>query len=335
MASQQAQAPPPDESAQSAQVPVVAADGERLSLEQMTRIMDVAATLRKERDVVEQQLNLDQIKAKLREKMLEAARVSGDPTTPEEIDAAIEQYYDQLHKFHEPRLGLRTFFAHLWVRRRGIFKFLFGLAAAYLLIWGLLTSGMLPGAARNRQVMQAIERDAAAVQEINLDGTVKGELDTLVASAKAAVEQGDGAKLSELAVQIAALQADLESQYTVVIASGPDEQSGLERKWTDDAGTRTSGYYVIVEARDANGQPVKVPIVSRENQKTGAVEMASRWAEQVPEEVFNRLAADKQADGVLDQKLFGVKERGSRAVEVKLTDASGAPLARQGQITAW
>ena len=37
--------------------------GERLSLEEMTRIMDVATTLRKERAIVDQQLNIDQIKA--------------------------------------------------------------------------------------------------------------------------------------------------------------------------------------------------------------------------------------------------------------------------------
>ena len=81
-----------------------------------------------------------------------------------------------------------------------------------------------------------------------------------------------------------------------------------------------------------DGQPVKVPITNRE---TGKTEYVSTWGEQVPEAVFNRLAADKQGDGVLDEKLFGEKERGSRTVNIDLHDASGAPLVRQGQITSW
>ena len=48
--------------------------GERLTLAEMSRIMDVASELRKEQALVEQQLNIDEIKVKLRERLLEAAK---------------------------------------------------------------------------------------------------------------------------------------------------------------------------------------------------------------------------------------------------------------------
>lgn len=324
-------APPPtgtEPSASVSELPV----GERLSLDEMTRIMDVAATLRRERTVADQLLNFDQIKAQLRERLLEAAKVSGDPVTSEEIDSAINQYYDRLHEFREPAFTWRKFVAFVWVSRVAIFKWLFGLTAAFLVIWGLLASGILPGEARNRQTLAMIEQRAVAVEKISEDATVGREVQTLVTSAKAAMEQGNSAKLTELATQIAAIQGELEQQYTLVIPSGPDDKSATERMWTDDAGTRSSGYFVIVKALGADGQPVKVPIANRE---TGKTEYVSTWGEQVPEAVFNRLAADKQADGVLDEKLFGEKERGSRAVKVELHDPSGAPVARGGQITSW
>ena len=52
--------------------------------------------------------------------------------------------------------------------------------------------------------------------------------------------------------------------------------------------------------RDAAGNPVSVPV---ENRETRRIERVSRWAEQVPQEVYDRLKADKQADGVLDEVL--------------------------------
>jgi Family of unknown function (DUF6384) len=75
-----------------------------------------------------------------------------------------------------------------------------------------------------------------------------------------------------------------------------------------------------------------VPIHSRETDRT---EMVSRWGEQVPEAVFDRLAADKTEDGVLDEHDFGVKRRGTREFEVTLKDAEGQPIKRGGQITSW
>lgn len=331
MAAQAVQVQQPPETLELPESPT----GEKLSLEQMTRIMDVAATLRKEQAVVEQQLNIDQIKAKLRERLLEAAKVSGDPVTAEQIDAAIEQYYDQLHEFREPPLGFRSFFAHLWVRRRPIVAAIFGLVTLWALLWGLLAFGFLPGKAQNARIFSAIEREAAAVQELARDADVAPELATLVASAKAALEQGDKAKLAQIAAEISAIEAELASEYTVVIASGSGEQSGLERIWTDESGSRTSGYYVIVEARGRDGQPVRVPIASREQGAEGPPVMTSRWAEQVPQDVFERLEADKRADGVLDEHVFGVKHRGDRGVEVQLKSAAGGAIERQGQITSW
>lgn len=106
------------------------ADPRQLSLPELIRIMDVATTLRKEHEIVEEQLNFDQIKLRLRERLLEAAKVAGDPVTAEQIDTAIENYYDKLHEFEEPKFSFSVLLAHIYVRRYTILTWAVGIAAA-------------------------------------------------------------------------------------------------------------------------------------------------------------------------------------------------------------
>ena len=73
-------------------------------------------------------------------------------------------------------------------------------------------------------------------------------------------------------------------------------------------------------------------IESSETRKTSFIDS---WAEQVPKEVYDRIAADKKADGILNETLFSVKKRGFRDEEIRIEGADGKPLTRLGQITEW
>ena len=110
---------------------------DQLSLHELIRIMDVATELRKEHEVVEEQLNFDQIKVRLRERLLDAAKVAGEPITAEQIDAAIEDYYDKLHSFEEPEWSLQVLMAHFYVHRITIVKWAIGIGALVGLYWGM------------------------------------------------------------------------------------------------------------------------------------------------------------------------------------------------------
>jgi len=327
--SQSAPEPAPD--AASIEVPA-----EKLSLEELTRILDVAAALRKEQAVVEHQLNLDEVKAKLRERLLEAARVSGDTVTAEQVDAAVRQYYEQLHEFAEPPRGWRTAAAHAWVRRGPILATAAVVLAAVLSVWGLFSAGMLPGETRDlklaTQQYSQLDETVKAIESITGDPATLEQARAALATAEGYLQQRDGASIEALSSEMEALARVLAAEYSVGIVSEPGQRSGQQRDYTDDQGTRVSGYYVIVEARDARGKPVAVPILNRE---TGQVELVSRWGEQVPQEVFERLAADKQSDGVLDETGFAVKHRGQRELEMLMPGGEGQALPRQAQITRW
>lgn len=139
---QVAQAPQPEDfetgeqQRKSASATAATAPPQELTLEETLRIMDVATTLRKEQAVVEQQLNIEQTKAMLRERLLAAAKVSGESLTEEQVDIAIEHYYDKLHVFEEPEWSLELALAHLYVMRNTIIKWTIAIGAtAGVLAW--------------------------------------------------------------------------------------------------------------------------------------------------------------------------------------------------------
>lgn len=104
-----------------------------LSLEEMTRVMDVARTLRKERTTAERELDREGTIRLLRQKLREAADIAGDPVTDAQIEAAIRQYYENLHAFQPPQPGWETTLAKLYVRRTWFLGGAAALAAAGVL----------------------------------------------------------------------------------------------------------------------------------------------------------------------------------------------------------
>jgi len=106
-----------------------------LSLDETLRIMDVARTLRRERDIAEQQFNRDEIRARLRERLMASTEITGDRFTPAEVEAALDQYFNNLHTYRDPPWNASLLFAHLYIRR---WRVLVLLIACTALIWWLI-----------------------------------------------------------------------------------------------------------------------------------------------------------------------------------------------------
>lgn len=335
----QQQAPQPDIAPGEVELAreVMREQGEDFTLAEMTRIMDVAGTLRREQALVEQQLNLDELKAELRQRLLAAAQVSGDAVTPEQVDAAVEHYYDRLHTYQEPPLSVETALAHIYVRRGAITKWAIAIGVVVATFWGLLVAGFLPGERREAKLAsrayQDVESSVAAINKVSDEPDVEQEAAAALATAKVLRDEGKTEELKALGLKQENFLAKLMRQYELTIPSTPGEESAFPMDYTDaNSKTVRSGYYVIVEARAPDGTAVKVPIRDRQ---TGKTNFTSRWAEQVPEGVYDRLKADKQADGLLDERVFGIKKRGERNLQVRLQGSGDDSIERGGQLTQW
>lgn len=104
-----------------------------LSIEETLRIMDVARTLRRERDVAVQQFNRDQIRTRLRERLLASTEITGDQFTEAEVEAALDQYFNNLHTYRDPPGGFSVLLAHLYIRRGRVLVLL--IAVSLFLVW--------------------------------------------------------------------------------------------------------------------------------------------------------------------------------------------------------
>lgn len=332
----------------------------QITLDEMLRVMDVATELRKQRETVEKEFAVDETRQMLRERLLAATSITGERVSEVEVDTAIAQYFDTLYTYRDPPRSLNVTLAHLYVRRGQLsVSLVLVLALAGVSSYMLHTSaGMFSHAVRSsRQAVQQatsptdqasrLQANAKAraselettvremsdrIRAIARDAAIPQEIDRWLGELDVAKQQLDEKSLTDLSQRTTTLLNQLNEDYEVRILSTPNEHSGVDRYSTDSEGRRIWVYYVIVEARDASGQVLTRTILDA---VTRRVERVTRWAEKVPQEVFDRIKADKKADGLLDETLFAVKERGYQNEEIKLVGSDNRPLSRLGQITEW
>lgn len=113
--------------------------GENMSLEETLRVMDVAREMRQQRETAEEMFRRDDLRSKLRDKLVRTARVSGDDVSEAEIDAAIQQYFETLHTYEDPEAGWDSFVAHCWIWRGRILAGAATVAAVVGSFWFLFS----------------------------------------------------------------------------------------------------------------------------------------------------------------------------------------------------
>ncbi|TWU23173.1 hypothetical protein Pla52o_27080 [Novipirellula galeiformis] len=111
--------------------------GQNLTLNETLRVMDVAREMRDQRETAEEMFRRDDARTNLRNKLVRAARLSGDNVSEAEIEAAIDQYLATLHTYEDPQPGLKSLIAHLWIWRNRMLWSAAALAATGGLLWSL------------------------------------------------------------------------------------------------------------------------------------------------------------------------------------------------------
>ena len=105
--------------------------------------------------------------------------------------------------------------------------------------------------------------------------------------------------------------------------SRPDELSGVWR--VPQRNPQARNFYIIVEAVTPDGTVLELPVTNEEDGKTY---MVNKWGLRVDEQLFRQIAADKQDDGIIQHRRFGIKHRGALAPEYLMPTTGAA-------ITSW
>jgi len=168
-------------------------------------------------------------------------------------------------------------------------------------------------------------RLAKSMDGVDLAPALRSRFDSLVQATGRAIESGNAASADSRLSELEGLVGLLDQNYELRIVSGRGQRSGVWRYQNSRGRSGPRNYYIVVEARSPRGNPVRLPILNEENQRTYRV---SIFAIRVPMKVYEQVKQDKLDNGIIDNKLFGMKKRGQIEPEYRFPVAGG-------RITRW
>lgn len=153
---------------------------------------------------------------------------------------------------------------------------------------------------------------------MRVSDAVMATLDDKRARAEVALAAADDVAAKTAVAALAQFAATLDLSYTLRIVSREGIKSGVWRY--NESAPDGKNYYVVVEAVDAAGNALMLPVLNEETQVTQTV---SLFAIRVPQSEFERVKADKLDNGLIDDALVGEKRRGELEAEYRISVAGG------------
>lgn len=306
-----------------------AATGVRL--DDLMLAMDVVDTLRHQEAFVARELDDESRERELTERLRKIYRDQGIEVPDAVIAEGVKALKDSRFVYTPPGSGLAVALARAWIARGRIGVWLAGgLAALALLSAGWYAMVVRPAridAERARielsttlpKSLEAAFADAFAEAK---QPAARTKADELVADGRRALAKSDAAGAQAAVAALTALSAELRLTYQLMIVSRPGEPSGIYR--IPDRNTAARNYYLIVEAIGADGRPIELPV---RNEETGTIEKVSKWGVRVDRATYDRVGADKNDDGVIQNRKIGEKKRGFLDVNYTVP-TSGAAITR-------
>ncbi len=290
------------------------------ALDHVMLAMDVVDTLRHRQVLVERELGSEAREEALLERLRQLYAAQGIVVPDHVLAEGVAALREDRFAYRPPPPGWGTLLARAYVRRGRIGAAFLALAVVLALVWGVHNATVV---APRQALVSALDATHARVLAIASVPEASERATTSLVDGQGALERDDVAAARRALAELEALEATLEQRYRLLIVAGPDSVSGVWR--VPDVNVAARNHYLIVEALDDAGRRVQVEV---RNEETGTVERVSTWGLRVPQEVFESVAADKLADGIIQDRFVGEKTRGTLAPEYAIDTTGGA-------ITRW
>ncbi len=289
-------------------------------LDEVMLAMDVVDTLRHQQDLVDQELAAGDRDAAMMDRLRSIYASQGLEVPDHVLAAGVAALREDRFTYVAPADSVAVRLARLYVHRGRWAKVLLGLVVVGALAWlGYRAAIVAP----LERVSAEVDGSYARVVDVARVDEAQARASVAYADAQRALATGDVAGARDAAAALAELQAELELRYDLEIVTGPNQTTGVWR--VPDVNPEARNFYLIVEAIGPDGQRLTRPIRSEE---TGEVELVRRWGLRVDEATFERVAADKGDDGIVQNRLFGVKRAGELEVDYRFPTTGEA-------ITSW
>ncbi|MEQ8934955.1 MAG: DUF6384 family protein [Amphiplicatus sp.] len=299
-------------------------------LDDVMLAMDVVDTLRHRERVVDMELGAEAREAALIERLRDIYKAQAIEVPDRILADGVKALEENRFVYEPPKGGFAISLAKFYVARDRWMKpvgFVLGLALFATAVYELGFAGPQQAAAERAQIEltqtlpASLESAHAAALALAETDEAKARVETAYSDGVRAAESADAKSARAAVAELETLQDDLALDLAVRVVSRPGEYSGVFRIPDDVPDARN--YYLIVEAVDARGRAHALEISSEEDQATKRVEM---WGVRVPESVFNRVAADKQDDQIIEDAVVGRKPKGALSPDYDIDGAGGAIL---------
>lgn len=300
------------------------------SLDDVMLAMDVVDTLRHRELVLAKELGGAERKEALIRRLKEIYEAQGIEVPDRILEDGVKALDEQRFVYNPPKDSFAVKVARAYIDRGRWGPPLAFIAGAALFLTAAYEFGFeRPRAAQaeRARVELAVDlpkqiaaaRDAA--RALAAGDAARARIDASYREGLSAAKAGDAAAARDAVGELSFLSGVLAQDLTIRVVSRPGEYSGVFRIPDDAPDTRN--YYLIVEAVDARGRPQAIEIASEEDRKTAR---ATIWGVRVPEAEFNRIAADKEDDQIIQHAEIGRKPKGALAPVYDVPAAGGAIL---------
>jgi hypothetical protein len=293
-------------------------------LDELMLAMDVVDTLRHRELVLQRELQADDRDQRLLERLRDIYESQGIAVTDDVLTQGVRALREERFVYPAPQPSFARTLATLYVTRSRWGKWVAGVAGVAIVAFLVVQLAVLGPARRElAELPLELERTYAAVDAVTDLPAALAQAQTARAAGEAALAEGERDAARGAIADLEALLGRLEREYELRIVSRPGENSGIWREPEENAGTQN--FYLIVEAVTPDGRALELPIRNEETQRT---ERVSSFGLRVDEQTFQRVAADKRDDGIIQQSVVGRKARGALDPEYAIPTTGGT-------ITRW
>lgn len=297
-------------------------------LDEVMLAMDVVDTLRHRQDLATRELAGVTREQQLIDKLRDIYHQQGIEVPDHILKEGVAALQESRFVYDPPKPGLGTTLARLYVGRKQwgrpalvIAGVLLALGIGYFGIYQPYQNGQAEQARVELAEGLPAQMDGlyqTIFEETKVQQAVV-EAEAIRKRGKTFAAEGNRAGAEEAVTDLTALRDLLRQEYSLRVVNRSDEESGV---WvTPDNNMEATNYYIIVEALDADGNKLSLPILNEEN---GETEVVAKWGVRVPEAVYDSVASDKQDDGIIQNNELGRKSDGFLDVEYSVPVSGGA-----------
>ena len=296
----------------------------RHPLDEVMLAMDVVDTLRHRQLLVERELNTEAREQTLIKRLREIYAAQGIDVPDHVLAAGVAALEEDRFVYTPPEPGFGVTLARIYISRGTWARALLAVTVTIIAVT-IVYSTLISGPQQRR--LAALPLELAAQRQAIIEQSTLAEAreraDQYTEQGRMALRENDTGAAGQALASLKNLRTQLEQEYSLRIVSRPDESSGVWRM--PELNPSARNYYVIVEAVTADGRTLTLPVRNEEDGRTYNV---SKWGLRVDEQLYRKIAADKQDDGIIQNRDFGVKQRGQLTPEYVMPTTGAA-------ITAW